>query len=418
MEQQSVFAKRRPRLSLLIPTRPASTTSESNPPTCHAEAEFASAIALGKVLGSGAYAVVKRAWRRGNGSALAVKCVYSNDSEHRRLAREEFDMLRSMKCPAVVSVFEMYEFGGSMYLCLELCNAGNVCSYVTAQGPFCKASASSLFRQVLQGVRYIHTKRIVHCDIKHENLLLHDTDAGLIIKLADFNSAQRVGQTSCAVPLSCRGTKLFCAPEIMFHADWNERVDIWSCGLCFYFMTYGCLPFDVSSSDTIGQLLAGRLPDARWDRTDALMTHLIKQCLTVDGKERPPALELAQHYLFFAGSSDDACSRVDPCKGVACEVGVLRQQSAHLPSCGLIHIHASTDRAASVICEGAGIQPSRKSTPVLRSGAFPNRELRFFAYARCYRDVDHAFRQLAHVKLMRSVDGEGFDSRSLAHTHY
>eukprot|EP00928_Gymnodinium_smaydae_P098092 TRINITY_DN9043_c1_g1_i1.p1 TRINITY_DN9043_c1_g1~~TRINITY_DN9043_c1_g1_i1.p1 ORF type:complete len:211 (-),score=22.46 TRINITY_DN9043_c1_g1_i1:58-690(-) len=210
--------------------------------------------------------------------------------------------------------------------------------------------------------------------------------------------------------MSSRVTKSFCAPEVTPYGDWNERVDIWSCGLCFYFMMYGCLPFDLSSSDTSRQLLAGRLPYARWDRSDTMSTHLMKQCLTVDGRERPPALELVQHSLFFAKSYDKA--------GVACAAGVLRPFCAHLPSCGSIFIRDSTGHAPSALPDNAGLQSSTKVVPVLRSSHFLNVPVRFRTYERCFRDVDQAFEQLAYVKFMRSVNGDGFDSWTRAHTHY
>eukprot|EP00928_Gymnodinium_smaydae_P004528 TRINITY_DN11534_c0_g1_i1.p1 TRINITY_DN11534_c0_g1~~TRINITY_DN11534_c0_g1_i1.p1 ORF type:complete len:221 (-),score=24.78 TRINITY_DN11534_c0_g1_i1:53-715(-) len=132
----STLAMRRPRLSLSIATRPVESPGTTNPSARDAQAEFASSFELGEALGSGAFAVVKRARRRDDGSVLAVKCVHSDDSEHHRLVREEFDMLRSMSCTTVVSVSALYECGEAMYLCMELCSAGDVHSYVAANGPF------------------------------------------------------------------------------------------------------------------------------------------------------------------------------------------------------------------------------------------------------------------------------------------
>eukprot|EP00928_Gymnodinium_smaydae_P006568 TRINITY_DN12333_c0_g1_i3.p1 TRINITY_DN12333_c0_g1~~TRINITY_DN12333_c0_g1_i3.p1 ORF type:complete len:432 (-),score=55.96 TRINITY_DN12333_c0_g1_i3:720-1964(-) len=413
--QRSSLAKRRPLLSIAIPTCPAATAET---PVRNSQAEFASAITLGEVLGSGAYAVVRRAWRRGNGGELAVKCVRSNDFEHRRLVRKEFDMLQSMECLAVVSVSALYQCEEWMYLCLEFCNAGDVHSYVEANGPFSKAIAPSLFTQVMRGIRYIHTKRVVHCDIKHENLLLHQGKGGLIIKLADFNSAQRVGLKSSAVPMSCRGTRLFSAPEVIFHGDWNERADIWSCGLCFYFISYGRLPFNVSSPETIKQLLAGKLPCVKWKQTDALTTHLMQNCLKVDAKVRPPALELAQHCLFSDEASEYAGNLLHPLEGnLRGPVALRQQQWVHLPSCGLVRIHTSMGCALCGPRESAGQAPKEFSS-VLQKDARPSRQAKFLAYTHCSRDVDRAFRLLGYIKLMRAVSGDGSEAWRTAHTHY
>eukprot|EP00928_Gymnodinium_smaydae_P006577 TRINITY_DN12333_c3_g1_i1.p1 TRINITY_DN12333_c3_g1~~TRINITY_DN12333_c3_g1_i1.p1 ORF type:complete len:466 (+),score=44.62 TRINITY_DN12333_c3_g1_i1:164-1399(+) len=409
---------RRPRLSLAIPTRQGDLRDGASSSARDAQAKFAETFELGESLGEGAYAVVKRAQRRDNASVLAVKCVRSAESEHHRLASEEFAMLQSAQCPEIVAAWALYECGKSLYLCMELCNAGDVYSYVTANGPFSNAHSSSLCGQLLRGIRCIHSKRIVHCDIKHANILLHENEAGLNIKLADFNSAQRVGSRCSAVPLSCRGTKMFCAPELQLYGVWNERVDIWSCGLCFYFMLYGRLPFDASSSESINQLLAGKLPRALWERTDAVTTHLIQQCLTVDGKERPPALELAQHCLFFDGASDRARSRDRPRKRLLGCAGVgssCSQDFAHLLSCGLIRTEASKAVCASppALSRSAGLQSQLLSKRVLEP--YPGDSTRLL-YERIFSDVDHSFRQLAHIKFLRCLCGDDKQPRRLAHT--
>eukprot|EP00928_Gymnodinium_smaydae_P029517 TRINITY_DN22209_c0_g2_i1.p1 TRINITY_DN22209_c0_g2~~TRINITY_DN22209_c0_g2_i1.p1 ORF type:complete len:209 (-),score=20.31 TRINITY_DN22209_c0_g2_i1:340-894(-) len=183
-------------------------------------------------------------------------------------------------------------------------------------------------------------------------------------------------------------------------------------------MTYGRLPFDVSSTETTCQLLTGRLPRTIWGRTDALTTHLIQQCLTVDGKQRPPALELAQHCLFSEGASDRAgsCGRsrelIMGCTGAG---GV---DFAHLASCGLIRTEISKGACASSIpSQRAGLQSKLLSKHLsvelhkLYIGDHVSK-----LYERCFTDVDQSFKQLANIKLMRTIRSDGGQSRRLAHT--
>eukprot|EP00928_Gymnodinium_smaydae_P029516 TRINITY_DN22209_c0_g1_i1.p1 TRINITY_DN22209_c0_g1~~TRINITY_DN22209_c0_g1_i1.p1 ORF type:complete len:211 (-),score=24.64 TRINITY_DN22209_c0_g1_i1:329-889(-) len=185
-------------------------------------------------------------------------------------------------------------------------------------------------------------------------------------------------------------------------------------------MTYGRLPFDVSSTETTCQLLTGRLPRTIWGRTDALTTHLIQQCLTVDGKQRPPALELAQHCLFSDGAADRArsCGRLRElileCTGAA---DVCHQDSAQLMSCGLIRTETSKgDCSSSILSPCIDLQGellSKHDPMELRklSSGFAST-----LYERCFSDVDKSFKQLAYIKLMRSVCGNDRQTRGLAHT--
>jgi len=98
--------------------------------------------------------------------------------------------------------------------------------------------------------------------------------------------------------LSERGTHLFCSPEILLGRTWNERTDIWACGLSFFFMLHGVLPFDCMNRAVKKRLADGQLPEVAWSDVPHVVCHLIEQCLAVDMRDRPPALELLQHQVF------------------------------------------------------------------------------------------------------------------------
>jgi len=238
-----------------------------------------------------------------NGHQFAAKRVVSEDPEERRFVWEEYELVKRMDHPNVVSAEAIYELKHEMWFCMELCHDGNLKSYVKHHGAFDERNTRSLTEQLFKGVDYLHGMRVVHRDVKPENLLLQEDGARL--RIGDFNSARQLGRqgTESTVMLTDRGTQLFAAPEIRFCRDWNERVDLWACGMSVFFMRLGRLPLTVERGPTEA-LRRGKLPAISWGCTGKLLRNLVKQCLTVDMHDRPSAMELLAHPLFTRVQSE------------------------------------------------------------------------------------------------------------------
>jgi len=145
-------------------------------------------------------------------------------------------------------------------------------------------------------VNYLHRKRIVHRDLKPANILLLNSTT---LKITDFNSAKRVGASQGrSQMLTDRGDHIYSAPELRFGRLWNERVDIWACGHCFYHMRCGCLPFNITHTDDAELLRAGTLPELNLCYFSPSAENLLLQMLTVDAHNRPPAMQLLLHPMF------------------------------------------------------------------------------------------------------------------------
>lgn len=250
---------------------------------------------LGKQLGSGTMAVVRRAVRQVDGCELAAKCIRSNDEEILQFARDEYELMKTLMHPSVVRAEGIHEESCCIWILLELCQDGSLQHYVRNHGPFTEAAATPLFCQLLEGVSYLHQRRIVHRDLKPDNCLLADEAATL--KITDFNSAKVIGQgEGSSAMLTDRGTHAFSAPELLLGHMWNERVDIWACGLCLYFILRGCLPWHAESNDAKQHFLAGKLPELDFGQMSEDMKDLLLRCLEVDVHARPPAMKLLFHH--------------------------------------------------------------------------------------------------------------------------
>lgn len=252
---------------------------------------------LGDVLGRGGVAVVRRATRHVDGRKVAIKCIACEDDEVRRFARWEYNLVQTLDHPAIVTMEAFYESCSEAWICMELFDDGSVQQFVTRHGPFTRHAVQPLIMQLLQGVNYLHYKRVVHRDLKPDNLVLRDGACKL--KICDVNSAARLGGGPNITMLTDRGTRNYYPPELKFGYDWNERVDIWTCGLCIYFMMRASLPFNILHRHVQAELMSGKLPPIRWDGFSPITKNLTQQCLTVNKFDRPPAMELLQHPFFY-----------------------------------------------------------------------------------------------------------------------
>eukprot|EP00928_Gymnodinium_smaydae_P041763 TRINITY_DN28221_c0_g1_i1.p1 TRINITY_DN28221_c0_g1~~TRINITY_DN28221_c0_g1_i1.p1 ORF type:complete len:387 (+),score=38.88 TRINITY_DN28221_c0_g1_i1:109-1269(+) len=255
-----------------------------------------------KILGSGSYGVVKEASRNSDGLPVAVKQInHSGDEAIKASAREEYEFLQTFDHESLVKVYAMHEFPSASWICMELCAGGSLISHIDREGALNERRMRHLSQQLVSGLSFLHSKRVVHRDIKPENLLLADTSR---MKIADFGSAKRIGNANfCSAMLTHRGSGLYSAPEIMFGKTWNERVDVWACGLCCYFFCQASLPFDVNDSTVRQRLMAGSCIEPGWKHpmSDPVEIFIV-QCLIVDPMLRPPMLELAQHKMFTEGT--------------------------------------------------------------------------------------------------------------------
>jgi len=300
-------------------------------------------LKLHQVLGSGSLATVRLGQQINDGKNVAVKCVCSEETEVRQYIRAEYALLQMLGHPSIIQADALYECGHNMWLCMEYCNSGSVQQIVEKTGTFNEHSIQLLAKQLLEGIDYLHQKRVVHRDIKPANLLLKNESTQL--KVADFNSATRVGDSSGnSFMLSDRGSHFYSAPEFKFGRLWNERVDIWASGLSMFFMAQGQLPFNPERSSVARSLLLGRLPKITWLGLPALLRNLVQQSLTVNMYDRPTAMELLLHPVFDGTRTpgwvkvrgtdmnvSTVSSHPSPTRGVLSHFMLL-------PACGLISV--------------------------------------------------------------------------------
>lgn len=102
----------------------------------------------------------------------------------------------------------------------------------------------TIMRDLISAVAYMHAQRVIHRDIKLENIKFGKKGVVDHIKILDFGSATHHDLGSDKLHYEMCGSPYYCAPEMLMGSGYNEKVDLWSCGVIFHFLLTSTFPFD------------------------------------------------------------------------------------------------------------------------------------------------------------------------------
>lgn len=247
-------------------------------------------------LGSGQFGKVYLAESDLTGERRAVKVISKKKSDSLRGKSKfiaEVEILARLNHINIIRIYEMFEDDKRYYVVSELCTGGELFDFITQQGHLSEALAAEIMRQLLSAVCYCHEHHIVHRDLKPENLLLDSPPVegqSLTIKLIDFG-------TSCLYTedrLSQRmGTAYYIAPEVL-EMNYNEKCDVWSCGVIMFILLSGFPPFSGGSDEEIlSKVKLGKFSFAHdcWRNISNEAKSLIRRMLVMNPQQRLTAAD-------------------------------------------------------------------------------------------------------------------------------
>ncbi|PZC82868.1 hypothetical protein B5X24_HaOG209311 [Helicoverpa armigera] len=198
-----------------------------------------------KTIGKGNFAKVKLAKHVPTGKEVAIKIIDKtqlNPGSLQKLFRE-VRIMKMLDHPNIVKLFQVIETEKTLYLVMEYASGGEVFDYLVLHGRMKEKEARAKFRQIVSAVQYCHQKRIIHRDLKAENLLL---DGEMNIKIADFGFSNEF-TPGAKLDTFC-GSPPYAAPELFQGKKYDgPEVDVWSLGVILYTLVSGSLPFDGST---------------------------------------------------------------------------------------------------------------------------------------------------------------------------
>jgi len=252
-------------------------------------------------LGHGSYGMVKKVKHKHIGEERAMKIVRKKlDSQN------EIDILKKISHPNIISIYEIFEDSKNYYIMSELLEGGELFEEITRHGSFSEFEAANIMKQILNAVNYMHNKFIVHRDLKPENIMLiSKSNSKFEIKIIDFGTAK---QFEKGVKLSkFIGTSYYIAPEVLSES-YDEKCDVWSCGVILYILLCGYPPFNGASNLDIYHAIKYSPPNfsgEEWKEVSREAIDLIKIMLNKFPQKRYSAEQCMQHKWFSMLSNTD-----------------------------------------------------------------------------------------------------------------
>eukprot|EP00904_Undaria_pinnatifida_P007616 jgi/Undpi1/3985/HiC_scaffold_16.g07353.m1 len=125
----------------------------------------------------------------------------------------EISILQTLEHPNVVCLRDSHTTERRILIVLEFCGGGDLGQYIQARGPSPEATARHFMLQLAAGLAFLCSRRLIHRDIKPQNLLLSERSSRASLKIADFGLARHLPQGSLAE--SMLGSPLYMAPEVL-----------------------------------------------------------------------------------------------------------------------------------------------------------------------------------------------------------
>lgn len=150
----------------------------------------------------------------------------------------------------MVRIIDFYETSDEFQIVTELCTGGELFYKISESQHFDEKMACGLMKQILSCLEYCHSQNIVHLDIKPENLIFESDEPGALLKLIDFGTSTFYSHDESLTMKI--GTPAYMAPEVM-KQNYNEKCDVWSCGVILYVLLSGMLPFGGDTEKEIQQ---------------------------------------------------------------------------------------------------------------------------------------------------------------------
>ncbi|CAI4228924.1 unnamed protein product [Auanema sp. JU1783] len=256
---------------------------------------------IGPLVGQGNFSRVYFALRRKDDKKCALKEIDKTQLRGKWFFVEnEVEIMEMCNHENIAQLVDAFKTSHKYFLIFDYAQNGDLFEAIRVRGKLGEQESASIISQTASALAYLHSRKIVHRDVKPENLLLH---SNWHIRLCDFGLA-------CTVlgPLfRVCGTPTYCAPEILRECGYGTAVDVWSMGILLHVMLFGYAPFRSSDRNRLFRLIMqGRLhfdlPEGRKLSTRA--RDIIGRMINVRPEKRPKAAEIPLHPWIVQHCSD------------------------------------------------------------------------------------------------------------------
>ena len=247
---------------------------------------------FGRQIGHGAFGKVNISLHVASGRLVAIKTFNKKNLKNkhaRNKIKHEIEMLSRLRHPFITQIYDSFETEKHIFIVMEyIC--GDLLGFIRKRGKLSESVTKVIFKQLIEGLKYIHRKKIVHRDIKLDNILIDLTNT---VKICDFGVSKKLNKGD--IMYDHCGTPAYIAPEIFKnHGYEGYSCDIWSAGVTLYYMLGGIQPFCAESIKDLEKIIL----DGKYDKLEDVSPEandLIDGMLQLDPKKRLTEDEILNH---------------------------------------------------------------------------------------------------------------------------
>lgn len=226
------------------------------------------------------------------------------DAKGRAIAQQEVSLLKGLAAhPNLIAYRESFlEEAGILYIVMTLAEDGDLRTLVTrfqaSKSLFPEPVVLSWTRQVLEGLKLLHSQGVVHRDLKSSNIFL--CQGRRRIRIGDFGISKVLDSTAYAS--TCVGTPAYMSPELMRNERYDYHVDMWAMGCILFELSTLNLPFKAISLLDLAQKVIEKPPEWQlWQGHSEELRDVAERLLNKDATARPTAQQLLAEPLFAPG---------------------------------------------------------------------------------------------------------------------
>ncbi|KAA6368961.1 MAG: putative Polo kinase Plo1, partial [Streblomastix strix] len=217
--------------------------------------------------------------------------------------------------PFVLNYFTTNSNSENTVILMEYANMGSLQDLIETNKDLSLPIIRVIMKQLLEGLRLMHEKGLIHRDLKAQNIMLHSPiGSGRVqLKIMDFGLVKVQKKAQQSTHMTVAGTFPYMPPELLLGSEEGEvkadsKVDIWSAGILFHLLVSHQFPFKSLSLQSINNFMIAKKLNKPSNVLDEVLWNLITKMLSFDGKDRISASEALNHEFFTGEKADEEIS--------------------------------------------------------------------------------------------------------------